>query len=73
MSKVTAKFQITIPPEVRKGLCINPGSKVDIVKENNRFVLVVNPIEEIKKRWRGRFKNGQTVDDYINDIRGKIN
>ncbi len=73
MSKVTAKFQITIPQDIRKDLCINPGSNVDIVKENDRFVLVVNPIEEIKKKWRGRFKNEQTVDDYINSVRGKIN
>lgn len=47
--KVTAKYQITMPPDVRKYLCINPGSKVDIVKEDDRFVLVVNLLEDIKK------------------------
>ena len=30
MTKVTAKYQITIPPEVRRELGIVPGSEVDI-------------------------------------------
>lgn len=33
MSKVTAKYQITIPVGVRKKLGIVPGSEVDIAQE----------------------------------------
>ena len=33
MSKVTVKYQITIPVEVRKELGIVPGGEVDITKE----------------------------------------
>jgi len=73
MSKVTAKYQITIPPEVRKELGIVPGSEVDITKKGAQFVLVVNPIEELKKSWRGKFKGGQKTDDYMDDVRGKVN
>lgn len=71
MAKVTAKYQITIPPEVRKELGIVPGSEVQISREGESFVLVVNPIEELKKTWRGRFKGGEATDDYLNTIRGK--
>ncbi len=69
MAKVTTKFQITIPPDVRRDLGILPGCEVDIQKEGDRYVLVVDPIKELKKRWRGKYKNKQTSDEYINQIR----
>ncbi len=71
MSKVTAKYQITIPLKVRKELGIVPGSEVDIARKGDKYVLVVNPINELKKRWRGRFKDGKTTDEYMDEIRGK--
>jgi len=73
MTRVTAKYQITIPPEVRRELGIVPGSEVDISKEGDSFILVVHPIEELKKNWRGRFKGGQTTDKYLDNVRGEIN
>ena len=73
MSKVTAKYQITIPRSVRTELSILPGSDVDIRKEGNRYVLVVDPITDLKKNWRGKFKSKQSSDEYINEIRGKVN
>ena len=73
MSKVTAKYQITIPLKVRKELGIVPGSEVDITIEGDKYILIVNPINEIKKKWRGRFKNGKTTNDYMDEIRGKAN
>ena len=72
MSKVTAKYQITIPPHVRKELGIVPGSQVEITKKGGRFVLVTNPIDELKRNWRGRFKGGTSCDEYMNEIRGAI-
>lgn len=72
MSKVTAKYQITIPLEVRKKLGIVPGSEVDITKKGDKYVFIVNPIIELKKRWRGRFKDGKTTDKYMDEIRGRI-
>ena len=71
MSKVTAKYQITIPPEVRKELGIIPGTKVDITRKGDRYVLIVKPINELKRRWRGRFKDSITTDEYMDEIRGK--
>jgi AbrB family looped-hinge helix DNA binding protein len=72
MAKVTAKYQITIPPKVRKALRIVPGSEVDIQKKGSRYVLIVDPIAELKKRWRGKFKDKQTSDEYMNQVRGEI-
>jgi len=71
-SRVTAKYQITIPPEVRSELGIVPGTEVEISKKGDSFILVVNPIDELKRQWRGRFKAGQTTDEYMDEVRGKI-
>ncbi len=73
MSKVTAKYQVTIPPDVRSELGIVPGCEVDIRKEGGRYVLVVDPVAELKKNWRGKFKDKQSSDEYMDQIRGKIN
>ena len=71
VSKVTAKYQITIPVEVRKELGITPGNEVDITREKDKYILIVNPINELKKRWRGKLKSGITTDKYMDEIRGK--
>ena len=72
MSRVTAKYQITIPVEVRKKLGIIPGTEVDITREGDKYVLIVNPIDELKKRWCGRFRDGKSTDEYMDEIRGKV-
>ena len=73
MSKVTAKYQFTIPVKVRKEMGIVPGTEVDIQKEGQKYVLIVDPIETIRKKWRGRFKGGPTTMEYIDEVRGKVN
>jgi AbrB family looped-hinge helix DNA binding protein len=70
VGKVTAKYQITLPKRVRSELGIIPGAEIDIVKDGKRFVLVVNPAEDVKKKWRGRFRNGSTTEDYMEEVRG---
>jgi AbrB family looped-hinge helix DNA binding protein len=72
MSKVTDKYQITLPKGVRRELGIVPGADVDIVKDGKRFLLVVNPADGIKKKWRGRFRGGSTTADYLDQVRGPI-
>ena len=72
MSKVTTKYQITIPPEVRNELGIVPGNEVEITKQSSQFVLLVDPIKALKKKWRGKFKSRQKTDEYMDDIRGEI-
>ena len=73
MSKVTAKYQVTIPVNVRKELGIVPGTEVDIAKEGQKYVLVVDPIETVRRKWRGRFRGGPTTMEYMDEVRGKVN
>ena len=73
MSKVTAKYQVTIPVKVRRELGIVPGTEVDITKEGQKYVLVVDPIEMVKRKWRGKFKGRPTTREYIDEVRGKVN
>jgi AbrB family looped-hinge helix DNA binding protein len=73
MSKVTAKYQVTIPVVVRKEMGIIPGSEVDITKKGDKYVLVVNPVETVKSKWRGRFQGGPATMEYMDEVRGKIN
>jgi AbrB family looped-hinge helix DNA binding protein len=72
VAKVTAKYQITIPIRVRKELCIVPGSEVDISKEGERYILVVDPVEAIRKKWRGRFRDKSTTMEYLEEVRGSV-
>ena len=73
MSKVTAKYQITIPVKVRKELGIVPGTGVDIEREGQKYVLVVDPIEKIREKWCGRLKGGLTTMEYMDEVRGEVN
>jgi AbrB family looped-hinge helix DNA binding protein len=73
LSKVTAKYQFTIPVKVRKELGILPGTEVDITKEGQKYVLVIDPIEAVRRKWRGRFKGGPTTLEYMDEVRGKVN
>jgi len=41
-SKVTAKFQVTIPEEVRKLLSIRIGDHIAFAEENGKIYLVTN-------------------------------
>ncbi len=72
MSKVTAKYQVTIPVKVRKELGIVPGSEVDIAKLGQKYVLIVDPIGAIKNKWRGKFKDGSTTKEYMDEVRGEV-
>jgi len=72
MSKVTAKYQVTIPIKVRKELGIIPGTEVNIEKKGEKYVLVVDPVKEVRNKWCGKFKDGTTTMDYMNEVRGNI-
>lgn len=73
MSKVTAKYQITIPVNVRKELGIIPGTEVDIAKKGQKYIFIVDPIEMLRKKWRGKFKGRPTTMEYMDEVRGKVN
>jgi AbrB family looped-hinge helix DNA binding protein len=72
MSKVTAKYQITIPPEVRRELGIKPGQDLEIARIDGQYVLIFNRVSELKRRWQGKFKSGETTDQYLTKVRGEV-
>ncbi|MBW1816185.1 MAG: AbrB/MazE/SpoVT family DNA-binding domain-containing protein [Deltaproteobacteria bacterium] len=72
MSKVTAKYQITIPVRVRKELGIVPGTEVEIAKDGRKYVLIVDPIETLRRKWRGKFKGRATTMEYLDEMRGEV-
>lgn len=72
MPKVTTKYQVTIPLDVRKDLNIVPGTEVDIAKEGQRYVLIVDPVQSIREKWRGKFRDGSTTMAYLDDVRGAV-
>ena len=72
MSKVTAKYQITIPIKVRKELGIVPGTEVDIAKEGKRYILITDPVKSVRAKWCGKFKDGTTTMEYMDEVRGTV-
>ena len=73
MFKVTAKYQVTIPVNVRKEPGIIPGTEVDIAKKGQKYIFIVDPIEMLRKKWRGKFKGSPTTMEYMDEVRGKVN
>lgn len=52
--KVSSKYQVVIPREVRKITEIKPGTKVDVQVRNGEIVLVpVRPMKEMRGFLRG--------------------
>ena len=70
MSKVTAKYQITIPKEIRKAMNIMPGTNIGFEQKAGKFYLVktnnINPID----KWRGSLKLKKTTNEIMTDLRG---
>ena len=70
MSKVTAKFQITIPHEVRTEMNIMPGVEMGFKKEKNRYYLTKNPKVNPIEKWRGAIKSKMCSDEMMKNLRG---
>ncbi|OHB87128.1 MAG: hypothetical protein A3D13_05135 [Planctomycetes bacterium RIFCSPHIGHO2_02_FULL_40_12] len=50
---------------------IIPGNEVNIVSKGGDFVLKANPVENLKRIWKGRLKNKKSLDEYMVEIRGE--
>jgi AbrB family looped-hinge helix DNA binding protein len=70
MSKVTAKYQVTIPPRIRAALNIMPGIEVNFKEEKGRFFLVKNPGINPIEKWRGTLKTKRSTDEIMTELRG---
>ena len=52
--KVSPKYQIVIPKEVREALDLRPGQEVAVLRYRRRIELIpMRPIEEMRGRLRG--------------------
>jgi len=52
--KVSPKFQIVIPKEIRESLNIHPGAAMQIFEVEGRIEVVpVRPIQSLRGRFRG--------------------
>lgn len=70
MTKVTAKYQVTIPREVRSALNIMPGVEVTFQKKENRFYIIKDKNYDPIEKWRGSCKEKKTPDMIMNELRG---
>ena len=62
--KVSPKFQIVIPQNVRENMKIKPGERIEVIQYENRIELI--PIREISK-MRGFLKGMDTTVDRDGD------
>ena len=74
MPRITSKGQITIPQDIRKKFGFLPGTKVDIIAENNKAFIVKSSSENNFLKWlgRGRRHNKQHIDQMVDQLRGRI-
>ena len=70
MSKVTSKYQITIPIKVRKALNIMPGIDIGFKEEKNKYYIIKNPNSNPVEKWRGVLRNKKQSDDLVAELRG---
>lgn len=70
MSKVTAKYQITLPKEIRKAMNIMPGTTVGFEQQAGKFYLVKNNNMNPINKWRGCLKQKKTTDEIMSELRG---
>ncbi len=64
--KVSPKYQIVIPLQIRKALEITPGQKVRVVLYGNRIELIpIVPIKKMRGFLKGINTNVEREDDRL--------
>ena len=64
--KVSPKFQVVIPREIREALGIEPGQKVHAVRYEDRIVYIpVRPMKEMRGSLRGIDTEVPREDDRV--------
>lgn len=61
--KVSPKYQVVIPEEVRKSLNIKPGMQVSVIAKGGIAYLVpVRSIKEVQQKFEGKFSSKDLKD-----------
>jgi AbrB family looped-hinge helix DNA binding protein len=78
-ARITSKFQITIPAEVRREFGLRVGEQLEFVKDERGYVQLKRHFDESPfKKWVGAFKHldpdapWKTTDEFIEAIRGPV-
>ena len=72
-TKVTDKYQITIPKKLRDVYGVKRGSKVSLIpRETGIELLAAKKIENISEKLYGSIKFKGDAVKQIHDIRGKL-
>lgn len=73
VAKVTSKGQITLPKKVREDMGISSGEEVEFQREENGYLLKKKVKQSPFDRYVGylKEKNGKSVDDIIEEMRGE--
>lgn len=75
MPKLTRKYQVTVPKEVRRKLGLTAGSDVSFVVEGERCYLVPNQREPARGpsflQWLGYLRTGETTAEAMDELRGR--
>lgn len=72
-ARITKDWRLAIPKEVRDSLELKPGDEVDFLEQPDGFVITKH-LESPFEKWRGilgPLEPGKTVDDLIDDMRGR--
>ena len=64
--KVSPKFQIVIPQEIRESMNIKPGEEMQVFEFDGRIEVV--PVRSIKE-FRGRFKG---IDTHVERDKDRV-
>lgn len=76
--RVGERGQVTIPKEIRDRFGIGPDTEVEFSVERGRIQLRKRASELPLRKWKGycaetfRKSGYRDVDDYLDDVRGKL-
>ncbi len=66
-AKISSKYQLTLPKEVREGLGIEAGDELYITREGDRIVL--KPLPKIKEPTKFLYGSVKSKEDAVKIIR----
>ena len=69
-TKITSKYQITLPKEVRLAMNLMPGVQVSFKAEDGRFYLVKTAPKDPIEKWRGTLRSEKSSDELLAEVRG---
>ncbi|MBT9555898.1 MAG: AbrB/MazE/SpoVT family DNA-binding domain-containing protein [Myxococcales bacterium] len=63
---LSSKFQVVIPPDVRKSFALKPGQKIEIIIHDGRITLVpIGPMAALRGIARGIDSDVPREDDRV--------